>query len=185
MKVSNFVTALQMCAERIPEMPAFTYLQQNSELNQVITYADLDKKAKAIASVLLHRANPGECALLLYPPGLDYIEAFFGCLYAGIVAVPLYPPQNKRKVEVIESIKRSSGAKIALSDQKTFKKLDKKKELLKSFSDVTLLATDTIDDKNAFDFSSAEKITSNTIAYLQYTSGSTSEPKKEKLIFSP
>jgi acyl-CoA synthetase (AMP-forming)/AMP-acid ligase II len=59
-----------------------------------LSYGELDRRSRAIASQLQGLGLSGERALLLYPPGLDYLAAFFGCLYAGVVAVPAYPPRN-------------------------------------------------------------------------------------------
>ena len=57
----------------------------------------------------------GERALLLYPPGLDFISAFFGCLYGGVVAVPVYPPRRNRSLERIQAIADDADAKVALT----------------------------------------------------------------------
>src|SRR5438128_4481511 len=60
------------------------------------SYSDLDRKARSIAALLQSRGLAGKHAVLLYPPGLEFIGAFFGCLYAGVVAVPAYPPDPAR-----------------------------------------------------------------------------------------
>ncbi|HEY2163863.1 MAG TPA: AMP-binding protein, partial [Gemmatimonadaceae bacterium] len=73
---------------------AFTFLVDGEHEGPRCTFAELDARARAVASVLRDRGvRPGDRALLLYPPGLDFIPAFFGCLYAGVIAVPAYPPQ--------------------------------------------------------------------------------------------
>ena len=79
-------------AER-PERVAFTFLADGEAEGGRLTYGELDRRASAIAAALAGSVRPGERALLLYPPGLDFIAAFFGCLYAGVVAVPAYPPR--------------------------------------------------------------------------------------------
>ena len=61
--------------------------------DEPLTWGELDRRARAIAAALTEAGAAGERALLLYPPGLDYLAAFFGCLYAGTVAVPVYPPR--------------------------------------------------------------------------------------------
>src|SRR3954470_3408000 len=73
---------------------AFTFLVDGETEGARWTYADLDARARTIAAALRERGlQRGDRALLLYPPGLDFIPAFFGCLYAGVIAVPSYPPQ--------------------------------------------------------------------------------------------
>src|SRR5690242_10928165 len=74
---------------------AFTFLVDGAE-TEVFTYAELDRRARAIAAQLQANSQRGDRAVLLYPPGLDYIATFFGCLYAGVIAVPAYPPDPLR-----------------------------------------------------------------------------------------
>ncbi|MDZ7286762.1 MAG: amino acid adenylation domain-containing protein [candidate division KSB1 bacterium] len=83
--------ALHQAEERI-----YTFLEDGDEQASHLTYAELDRRARAIAGLLQSLTKPGERALLLYPPGLDYIAGFMGCLYAGIIAVPAYPPDPSR-----------------------------------------------------------------------------------------
>src|SRR5690349_23917836 len=79
-------------AER-PDQWAFAFLADGETEAGRLTYTELDARATAIAATLARSVAPGERALLLFPPGLDFIAAFFGCLYAGVVAVPAYPPR--------------------------------------------------------------------------------------------
>ena len=76
---------------------------------------ELDRQARAIAAWLQSLNLEGERALLLYPAGLDFIAAFFGCLYAGVVAVPAYPPRRNRSLSRIQAIADDAQAKIALT----------------------------------------------------------------------
>src|SRR3954471_2135476 len=75
---------------------AYTFLVDGETDEIGLTYGELDRQARAIAAMLQRVAAPGDRALLLYPPGPEYIAAFFGCLYAGVVAVPAYPPNPAR-----------------------------------------------------------------------------------------
>src|SRR3954452_21333006 len=88
----EFATLIEMLRTRARESPAaeaFTFLDDDGE-EERLSYAGLDERARAIAALLLASGAGGERVLLLYPPGLEYIAAFFGCLYAGAVAVPAY-----------------------------------------------------------------------------------------------
>ncbi len=101
---STIVDLLRYRAIHQPDIVAFTFLQDGETLERTLTYQDLDRCSRAIAAQLQALGLSGERALLLYPPGLDYLVAFFGCLYAGVVAVPAYPPRNQRKAPRIEAI---------------------------------------------------------------------------------
>lgn len=90
----SIVDVLQRRAEETPRGIAFVWLADGETEASRVTYAWLDEQARAIAGALEDRVHPGERVLLLYPPGLEFIAGFFGCLYAGVIAVPLYPPRS-------------------------------------------------------------------------------------------
>src|SRR5437868_14602250 len=95
-EITSFGDLLGRRADRQPDQRAFTFLQAGTTAEAHLTYAALDRQARAIATRLQDRVAPGARALLLYPPGLEYIAALFGCFYAGVVAVPAYPPDPSR-----------------------------------------------------------------------------------------
>ncbi len=79
----NLVDLLQERAGERPDRLAYTYLADDGGEESRLTYAALDARARAIAATLQRRVGRGERALLLYPQGLEFVAAFFGCLYAG------------------------------------------------------------------------------------------------------
>src|SRR5262245_37600289 len=79
-----------------PERRAFTYLVDGEAKEIHLTYGELEAEARAIGALLQDSRAEGERVLLLFPPGLEFIGAFFGCLYSGAVAVPVYPPDPNR-----------------------------------------------------------------------------------------
>ena len=85
----NLVSLLRHRAATSGDQRAFCFLPGRGAAATVLTYRELDERAMAIGGELQARAPSGSRALLLYPPGLDFVTAFFGCLYAGIVAVPV------------------------------------------------------------------------------------------------
>src|SRR5436853_184351 len=87
---------LRSRASSLPDQVAYTFLADGETEQEKWTYADLDRRARAIASALRELAQPGQPALLLYPPGLEFIAGLFGCLYAGAIAAPAYPPDPSR-----------------------------------------------------------------------------------------
>jgi acyl-CoA synthetase (AMP-forming)/AMP-acid ligase II len=82
----------------------YTWLAQGEDVADRLTFAGLDRRARAIAAALAATVPPGARALLLYPPGLEFVAAFFGCLYAGVIAVPAYPPHSRRPDPRLRSI---------------------------------------------------------------------------------
>src|SRR5215831_4814512 len=113
--ISNLVALLQKRVQENPERSAYIFLSGEDLQQSTLTFSQLDAQARAIAGLLQSVAERGERALLLYPPGLDFIAAFFGCLYAGIIAVPAYPPRLNRNALRITAIADDSEAKLALS----------------------------------------------------------------------
>jgi acyl-CoA synthetase (AMP-forming)/AMP-acid ligase II len=99
-KYSHFdtlVDILSLRATNQPDQKAFTFLVDGEKEEVNVNYSQLDLQAKAIATALQKNGMlPGQKALLLYPSGLEYIAAFFGCLYAGVIAIPAYPPRHNR-----------------------------------------------------------------------------------------
>src|SRR5437868_4796605 len=98
--------------------PAYSYLVDGETQEVSISYEELDRQARAIAASLQSVAASGEHALLLYPPGLDFIAGFFGCLYAGLVAIPAYPPDParlNRSLPRLQAIVADSRLAVALT----------------------------------------------------------------------
>ncbi len=111
----NLVIGLHRQAEKIPNQPAFIHLQDGQSNQTVLTYAQLEQRARAIAAHLQNMGLAGKRVLLVYPHGLDFITAFFGCLYANCVAVPTYPPHRQRMLNRFQAIAADAEACIAMS----------------------------------------------------------------------
>ncbi len=114
---SNLVDLLRHRAAHQPNDVAFCYLADGETEAESWTYAELDRRARAIAAWLISLGLQGERALLLYPAGLEFVAGFFGCVYAGVVAVPAYPPRKNRSLERIEAIAEDADAKVAITTQ--------------------------------------------------------------------
>ena len=91
---------LRMRAEQTPDETAFIFLKDGEEDEERITYKELDHAAATIAQRLSVKNLRGERALMLFPPGLEFVKALYGCFYAGVIAVPAYPPRKNRSLEV-------------------------------------------------------------------------------------
>lgn len=176
----NLIRTLRRHTEKSPDQPAFIHLLNGQPSQAVLTYDQLEQRAHAIAAHLQNMGLAGQRLLLVYPPGLDFITAFFGCLYAGCVAVPTYPPHRHRIVDRFHAIAADAGVSIALSTSSAATQFQSligpKSGKAATSSQILWLATDEIPDEVAEQWSEPV-ITSDTLAMLQYTSGSTSQPK--------
>src|SRR5262249_21594529 len=144
------------------------------------TYEELDRQARAIGAWLQSRGITGERALLLYPPGLEYIVAFFGCLYAGVVAVPAYPPRRNRSTSRLQAIVADAQAAVALTTTSIMSDVEKRFSQSPGLEALCWLNTDCV-SSDLIKAWRAPSVTSDTLAFLQYTSGSTAAPKSVML----
>ncbi|HEV2860059.1 MAG TPA: amino acid adenylation domain-containing protein [Pyrinomonadaceae bacterium] len=173
---STFIELLRQRARTRPDGVAYVFLADGEREEHTLTYGELDRQARAIAARLRSEGEAGERVLLLYPPGLDYVAAFFGCLYAGMPAVPVYPPRPNRTLPRLQAITEDAAARLALTTRGV---LDRTSSLLAEdarLGSLRWLATDETPGELA-DRWQAPASDGSALAYLQYTSGSTSTPK--------
>jgi acyl-CoA synthetase (AMP-forming)/AMP-acid ligase II len=173
---SNIVEILQRRAISQGNNLVYLFLQDGESKETRLTYQELDLKAKAIAVQLQQLVTPGSRALLVYPynAGLEFITAFFGCLYAGVVAVPSHPPKNRLTTIEVQNRLESANAEVVLTDSSSFNKL---KIRLSEWDKTALPCLNTDKIELLRDAETLPEITADTLAFLQYTSGSTGEPK--------
>lgn len=192
-KFTTLVELLRWRAENQPDSRAYTFLVDGETQEIHLTYAELDRQARSIAvrlqtcgAVANSRDDrfPNEKtqsvyaarALLLYPPGLEYIAAFFGCLYAGVIPVPAYPPRANRSMSRLQAIVADAGATVALATSSILANAERYFAEAPDLKSLHWLATDIIDTDPAKAWQEP-LLTSNSLAFLQYTSGSTGTPK--------
>lgn len=178
---ADFGTLVDLLAWRgqnQPDRRAFAFLGDGEHESASLTYGELHSQVRAVADALIARGARGERALLLYPPGLEFISAFLGCLSAGVVAVPAYPPdpsQLTRTLTRLQAIAADSEPRFALTladvrDQiRPFAAMDPR------FGAVEWIASDALPEITAASPHPAPS--PEDVAFLQYTSGSTSEPR--------
>ncbi|NJM17637.1 MAG: amino acid adenylation domain-containing protein [Richelia sp. SM1_7_0] len=173
---STVVELLRLRSSKQPNRNAFTFLLDGESEEARLTYQELDRFARRIATQLQAQGLTGRRALLLYPAGLDFLTAFFGCLYAGVVAVTAYPPRNKRNAPRIQAICTDAQATIALT---TTEILSTVQSLMMEKTDIKSLQWLTTDNlvRGIEDNWKEASINKDTLAFLQYTSGSTGKPK--------
>lgn len=174
--VVDLVGLLRQRTTTLGRQRGFTFLIDGESDREHLTYAELDSRARAIAGYLQGQGLAGERALLLYPSGPEFIAAFFGCLYAGVVAVPAYPPRRNRNLERIRSIIGDAEPKVCLTTDDVLGRIE---PMIGEMTDLAAL-----DWKCTRDLGPAEanawvdpSVTPDTLAFLQYTSGSTGSPK--------
>ncbi len=174
--ISTLVEGLQWRAHDQPQRLAYTFLRQSDGDPQSLTYEQLAQQARALAVLLQSKDATGKPVLLLLQPGLDYVVAFFGCLYAGAIAVPAYPPFSQRMVPRIEAMLQDSQAPIVITTSDTIISIQRCLVHIPQLDRLEWIVIDTVTPDLAENWHQPA-ISGESIAFLQYTSGSTANPK--------
>jgi acyl-CoA synthetase (AMP-forming)/AMP-acid ligase II len=196
---ATMVDMLRLRAEEHGSKPAFTYLANGEEERMTQTFAELDRQARSLAALIRSYSRPGDRALLLYPPSeIEFINAFVGCLYAGVIAVPVSPPHparlqrsgpgsvsissEARRVRVerglskVLSIVANARPTVVLTTERLRSAFDGVRDEFEPLRSMPWIATNDLGDELAQKWT-PPAIDDSSLALLQYTSGSTSAPK--------
>jgi len=176
---STLAELLRERAIHQPEGRAYTFLIDGEEEEAHVTYAELDRQARAVGALLQSYGTGGERALLLYPPGLEFIAAFFGCLYAAVVGIPAPLPRLGRSDRVLSrlrSIANDAQPMVALTTSPVLAAVKDLFAQVPELSATRWLTTDNV-ASDLMEEWWAPRVDRSTLAYLQYTSGSTAAPK--------
>ncbi len=171
----DLVDILHWRGEHQTNRTAFTFVSDDG-VEATWTYGELDRRARALAATLLDLANPGDRALLLCPAGVEYAGAIVGCFYAGVVAVPAYPPGNARQIPRIDAILRDAQTDLIITTSETRDRIIKWLEADGRVGTFRFLCVDDVAIADASLWRMPD-LTPQMLAFLQYTSGSTSDPK--------
>jgi phthiocerol/phenolphthiocerol synthesis type-I polyketide synthase C len=155
---------------------AFTFLKDGETERLSLTYRQLNQRSRALAAFLHTRGLSGERALLLLPSGPEFMIAFYGCLYSGVIAVPVYPPQNARGFPRIEAIASNAKVAVVITDRESLAKTQALLERNPTLGKIEYIPLETLTEEPAGEWEEPA-IDPNTLAFLQYTSGSTGAPK--------
>lgn len=182
---SSIVPMIYRNAEILGDTLALQFLRDGEVDGSIdsLSFASLIAGVRAVASALQRDGLRGERALLIYPPGLEFITAFLGCLSAGVIAVPAYPPDParlERTLPRLRAIARDCQARALLTCSSIAAAAEGLLPLLPELAEVRSIVTDEIPASEA-DGSLALDFQASDIAFLQYTSGSTTEPKGVKV----
>jgi acyl-CoA synthetase (AMP-forming)/AMP-acid ligase II len=173
----NLISILNQRASQTPNQLAYIFLKNRENQEQNITYQQLSQNSKNIAIKLQSLIPKGSRALLLYPQGLEFINAFLGCLYAGIIAVPAYPPKRNQKMSRLAAIIKDAQPQIILTTSSMLESIKEKLTDIVDSSALQWLATDSLNNDEEELSYIFPNISSDSLAFLQYTSGSTGTPK--------
>jgi len=165
---------LRQRACKRPDKTALTFLADGEDEAESLTYGQLDRRARAIAARLQQAQLSGERVLLLFPPGLGFVTGFLGCLYAGAVAIPTYPP--RRRLDGWGSIACDCRPAACLTAAVFEPRRAALEKLVPELHHAHWLTAETVDEGAAEAWRSPE-LEPGAVAFLQYTSGSTAAPK--------
>lgn len=172
----TLVDVLRWRAAQQAEQHAFTFLTFRDEMEVRCTYAELDHQARSIGAMLQHIGATEQPMLLLYPSGIDYVAAFFGCLYSGATAIPAYPPHSARYVARIQAIIKDAQVRVVLTNTQIRHQVERWFASVPELMDLQWITTDDLAPTYATQWQQPQ-ITGDSLAFLQYTSGSTATPK--------
>lgn len=170
----NLVDVLRQRAQIQPDSVACVYLGDGEDVKTEVSFGELDRQSRAIAARLQGLGAGGECAILLYPPGLEFLSALFGCLYANVVAVPLPVPRLKGSIAQFLGIVEDLNARIVMTTATAMARL--RRMDLPALETLVCLSTEDTQAELARAWQ-APATASDAVVYLQYTSGSTSNRK--------
>lgn len=171
----NLIELFEKTSDTFPDKVIYYFLEDGFEEKEKINFSEMRQRVKSLASILQTRYKKGDRALMLFPPGIEFIVSLMACIYAGLVGVPAYPPRKNRNFERFGAILKGSDPAFIFTTQKTHE------DILKNFTDEPILTSQDfmIYEDMAQDRSGEWK---NPVpdpedpAIFQYTSGSTDAP---------
>ena len=171
----NFVDLLTEQAARYGDKIAMAFMDDGENVTDTVTFAQMAERARCLAVELNRRLPVGSRVLLLYPSCIDYMVGFFGCLCAGMIAVPIFPPRNSKHNVRLEAVSRDCDAAMGLTTSRQLPHIRESLLASPELSGLEILCTDEVKTDVGDWFRPA--VSGSTIAFLQYTSGSTGMPK--------
>lgn len=174
--LENFLDLILYRTARSGPKTAYTFLENGEQVSESVTYSQLQERVLALAATLQQQCAPGDRVLLLYPPCVDYMVGFLACLCAGAIAVPLFPPRGTKHNLRLEAIARDCQPRLALISTRQIATKHATLGEQPELATLRLLCSDSIDPQCAAAWRKPA-VEGATIAFLQYTSGSTGLPK--------
>jgi acyl-CoA synthetase (AMP-forming)/AMP-acid ligase II len=172
---ATLVELLRWRALHQPDQTGYTFLADGDQQELRLTYKELDRRARHISAEINSLGAAGQPVLLVFPSGLDFIAAFFGCLYSGSIVVTAYPPRPNRQSDRVAVIIRDSGAKVIITQEKIRTIMKTSVEGLENIEHLQFLTIGDLDQCPDSTWNPAD-INADSLALIQYTSGSTAQP---------
>lgn len=172
----TILDALCLRAAAKPSTPAYHFLSDDGAETGQLTWSELDRRARTLASLIAGKNARGERAILLYPSGLEYVSGLYACLYAGVTAVPAYPPRMNRSLARILAIVEDCAPKYVLTDSSVMATISSQIANFPTLQKLQWIVTDAVETEEEPDWT-PEPADCGEPAFLQYTSGSTASPK--------
>ena len=158
---------------------AFTFLEAGEQEGPALTWRDLDLRSRALGAAIAARVQPGARVLIMLPPTVDFVPAFFGVLYAGAVAVPTYPPSGARADRSSARLRgmiADAGITLVLSSSAVRAHAPSLEALVPELAGLPWIDVEDASDEVAEAWR-VPRCGLETLALLQYTSGSTAVPR--------
>lgn len=176
-RAPTIVDAIRNQVEQATTRTVLRFLGDQDEHELALSYVELDRQARSVAAHLQIMGAGGERALLLHQPGPAYVAALLGCFYAGVIAVPAYPPRFNRSMERLRDLVLDAQARFALTTRVEHSRMQRHLKTEPALAALHWLATDEAIATDASDGWQPVSARADEVAVLQYTSGSTSAPK--------
>ncbi len=172
----TYTEVIKNRAKSSPDHVVFRFLDDGVVENESFTYLQLEERAKAIGSALQDVGKKGDAVLLLFQPSISYIASLYACFYSGFMAVPAYPPRRNRGIERIYTIIEDSNSNICLISKQVYEDIQRNFKDDDLFKNLKWIIYEDIVNDQSIRFKEVD-ILPQEIALLQYTSGSTGQPK--------
>ncbi|MCB9752104.1 MAG: AMP-binding protein [Myxococcales bacterium] len=175
----TFVEHIQRAAARDPDRVIYTVLDDGERAGETLTNGELDRRARAVGATIAPRVRPGDRVLMMYPSGLEFVVALFGCLGAGAVAVPVAlpdPSRLNRTLPRLKAIVEDAAPRVVLTTTRVHKQFAPFLDQFPALARILWLTTDDVDPA-ASEGWSPRQVEPAALAFFQYTSGSTGKPK--------
>lgn len=176
-KATTLIELMYLQADAYPDRQAYTYLSENNNSDISISYGELARRVDALAVKLRSHNLQGQRALILYPSNLDFLIIFLACMSAEVVAVPAYPPRKNQNMTRIKAIVKDCEPAVVLATSKIMAITQPIFQETAEFRGLQYLCPDDDGPVAGPDKLSIPHIDPSTLAFLQYTSGSTGDPK--------